>query len=65
MTDEDLKAEIDRLKTENERLRRQPDRVLSMKVSQKGALSAACVRAWPISGNTLQGAMDTTSRRRR
>ena len=63
MTDEDLKAEIDRLKTENERLRRQPDRVLSMKVSQKGALSVYGLGRF--SGNTLQGAMDTTSRRRR
>ena len=48
MTDEDLKAEIDRLKAENERLRRQPDRVLSMKVSQKGALSVYGLGRFPV-----------------
>ena len=48
MTDEDLQAEIDRLKVENVRLRRQPDRVLSMKVSQKGALSVYGLGRFPV-----------------
>ena len=48
MTDEDLQAEIDRLKAENVRLRRQPDRVLSMKVSQKGALSVYGLGRFPV-----------------
>ncbi len=48
MTDEDLKAEIDRLKAENERLRTQHDRVLRMKVSQKGALSVYGLGRFPV-----------------
>ena len=48
MTDEDLKAEVDRLRAENERLRRQSDRVLSMKVSQKGALSVYGLGRFPV-----------------
>ena len=48
MTEEDLKAEVDRLKAENERLRRQHDRVLSMKVSQKGALSVYGLGRFPV-----------------
>ena len=48
MTDKDLQAWIDGLKTENERLRRQPDRVLSMKVSQKGALSVHGLGRFPV-----------------
>ena len=48
MTEEDLKAEIDRLKAETERLRRQHDRLLSMKVSQKGALSVYGLGRFPV-----------------
>ncbi len=48
MAEEDLKAEIDRLKAENERLRRQHDRALSMKVSQKGALSVYGLGRFPV-----------------
>ena len=48
MTEEDLKVEVDRLKAENERLRRQHDRVLSMKVSQKGALSVYGLGRFPV-----------------
>ena len=48
MTDKDLQTWIDRLKTKNAHLRRQPDRVLSMKVSQKGALSVYGLGRFPI-----------------
>ncbi len=49
MTDKDLQAWIDRLKAENARLGRQPDRrVLSMKVSQKGALSVYGLGRFPV-----------------
>ena len=48
MAEEDLAAEIDRLKAENERLRRQHDRALSMKVSQKGALSVYGLGRFPV-----------------
>ena len=48
MTDKDLQAWIDQLKAENARLRRQPDRVLSMKVSQKGALSVHGLGRFPV-----------------
>ena len=48
MTDEDLKTEIERLKAENERLRGRDDRALSMKVSQKGALSVYGLGRFPV-----------------
>ena len=48
MTAQDLKAEIARLKAENERLRRRDDRALSMKVSQKGALSLYGLGRFPV-----------------
>jgi len=39
MSDEDLKAEIERLRAENERLKNKGVRGLSLKVSEKGAVS--------------------------
>ena len=48
MAEEDLTAEIDRLKAENERLRRQHNRALSMKVSQKGTLSVYGLGRFPV-----------------
>ena len=48
MTDKDLQAWVDQLKAENARLRRQPDHVLSMKVSQKGALSVDGLGRVPV-----------------
>jgi hypothetical protein len=48
MTDKDLQAWIDQLKAENARVRRQPDQVLSMKVSQKGALSVHGLDRCPV-----------------
>jgi len=49
MTDQDLQAEITRLKAENEVLK-QPKRpgVLSMKVSAKGALSIYGMGRFPV-----------------
>ncbi|MFL5457048.1 MAG: hypothetical protein ACJ78X_11645 [Myxococcales bacterium] len=39
MTDEDLKAELERLKAENESLKSRATRGISMKVSEKGGHS--------------------------
>jgi hypothetical protein len=49
MTDTgDLKAELDRLKAENERLRRQEAGGLRLKVSEKGALSVYGLGRFPV-----------------
>jgi hypothetical protein len=46
---EDLKSEIDRLKAENEALKNKPARgTLSMKVSEKGALSVYGMGRFPV-----------------
>ena len=48
MTD-DLKAEIERLRAENEALKKTPSRgTLSMKVSEKGALSIYGMGRFPV-----------------
>ena len=47
MSDEDLKAELERLKTENERLKGQRGRT-SMKVSEKGGLSVYGLGRFPV-----------------
>lgn len=39
MTDEDLKAELERLRNENAALKKEAATGISMKVSEKGALS--------------------------
>lgn len=48
MTDEDLKAEVERLRAENESLKRSAAKELSLKVSQKGALSVYGLGRFPV-----------------
>ncbi len=49
MSDEDLKAEVERLKAENESLKRGPQRgTISLKVSEKGALSVYGLGRFPV-----------------
>lgn len=48
MSDEDLQAEIARLKAENESLKKQKERGLSLKVSQKGAVSVYGLGRFPV-----------------
>jgi hypothetical protein len=47
---DDLKAEIERLKAENEALKKKPGRggALTMKVSEKGALSVYGMGRFPV-----------------
>jgi len=48
MADEDLKAEIDRLRAENDALKQSSSKSLSLKVSQKGALSVYGLGRFPV-----------------
>ena len=48
MTDEDLKAELERLKSENERLKGQRGRGVSLKVSEKGGVSVYGLGRFPV-----------------
>lgn len=48
MNEADLKAELERLKKENESLKRRNERTLSLKVSQKGALSLYGLGRFPV-----------------
>lgn len=48
MTEEDLKAEIERLRAENDALKQSSAKGLSMKVSQKGALSIYGLGRFPV-----------------
>ncbi len=47
MSDEDVKAELERLRTENARLKQRSGRV-SMKVSEKGGLSVYGLGRFPV-----------------
>jgi hypothetical protein len=46
--DEDLRAELDRLKAENERLKSQRGRSASLKVSEKGGVSVYGLGRFPV-----------------
>lgn len=48
MVDEDLKSELERLRAENEALKRSSSKGLSMRVSEKGALSVYGLGRFPV-----------------
>jgi hypothetical protein len=48
MADDDLRAELDRLKAENERLKNQGTRGVSLKVSEKGGVSVYGLGRFPV-----------------
>ena len=48
MSDEDLKAELERLRAENEQLKKSVRGKLTMKVSEKGALSVYGMGRFPV-----------------
>lgn len=48
MSDEDLKAEIERLRAENDKLKNKSVRGLSLKVSEKGGLSLYGMGRFPV-----------------
>jgi hypothetical protein len=48
MPDDDLRAEVERLRTENEALRAKISRPTSIRVSQKGALSVYGLGRFPV-----------------
>jgi hypothetical protein len=48
MTEQDLKAELERLRAENERLKERGGRGTSMKVSEKGGLSVYGLGRFPV-----------------
>ena len=48
MSDENVKAELERLRAENEALKKGSTKGLSMKVSEKGALSVYGMGRFPV-----------------
>jgi hypothetical protein len=48
MSDDDLKAELERLKAENERLKKRGERAISLKVSEKGGVSVYGLGRFPV-----------------
>jgi len=48
MSDEDMQAELDRLRRENEELKSKEKKAIRLAVSQKGAASLYGIRRFPI-----------------
>jgi hypothetical protein len=48
MTDDEMKAELERLRSENERLKAQGRRGLSLRVSEKGGVSIYGLGRFPV-----------------
>jgi hypothetical protein len=48
MSDEDVKAELERLRAENAALKSRPARSVSLKVSEKGGLSVYGLGRFPV-----------------
>jgi hypothetical protein len=48
MADENLQAEIERLRAENERIKRTASRGISLKVSEKGGVSVYGLGRFPV-----------------
>ena len=48
MVDEDMKAELERLRAENERLKNRTTRGVSLKVSEKGGVSVYGLGRFPV-----------------
>lgn len=48
MADEDLKAELERLRAENERLKKRTDKPTSLRVSEKGGVSVYGLGRFPV-----------------
>jgi hypothetical protein len=48
MSDEDIKAELERLREENSRLKQRGSKGVSMKVSEKGGLSVYGLGRFPV-----------------
>jgi hypothetical protein len=48
MTEEDMKAELERLRAENERLKQRGGRATGLKVSEKGAVSVYGLGRFPV-----------------
>ena len=48
MSDEEMKEELERLRAENERLKKRSSKGVTMKVSEKGALSVYGLGRFPV-----------------
>jgi hypothetical protein len=48
MSDEEMKAELERLRAENERLKKRSERTVSLKVSEKGGVSVYGLGRFPV-----------------
>jgi hypothetical protein len=48
MSDDELKAELERLRAENEKLKNKSSRATSMKVSEKGGVSVYGLGRFPV-----------------